>query len=245
MKIDLVIPLFRQDLLWPFVAQGLAANADAINRVILVNDEPWTAPQQAAFEIIVKSHPAFPPLLLLDHPHSDFGGHRCIRQGAESVETGWWAHIDGDIVLAPGALAKISSEPERGLMLCGLAHDVETIPLDLSAAEASIKRRDPREGMTTATWDTARDLFIFSHRDDYFAMGGHDLSFPGYGNLDYDVAMRWMMHFGPESIEICTTAWSYHIGGLHPHHQSHPTNTTLFKAVSDRFAIWWESQHED
>lgn len=243
MKIDLVIPFFRQEKFWPLVAHGILANADCINRVILVNDEPWIDPRRTAIEIGVKGLTGFPPLVFLDHARNDFGAHRCIRQGAAAVETEWWTHIDGDIILAPGALAKISSEPERGLMLCGLAHDVEDdITLDLLTPTPPIERRDRREGMTTAGWQEARDLFIFSSREDYFEMGGHDIAYPGYGCLDYDVAMRWLMHFGPDSIEICNTAVAYHLGGTTAHHATHPGNVPLFNAIHTRFNAWSEAQ---
>jgi hypothetical protein len=243
MKIDLVVGFYRQEHVWPLIAWGISGNLDTIHRVILVNDEPWTPSSRASVEAVARNYENFPPLVLLDHAHEGFGAHRCVRQGAKAVKTGWWAHMDGDIILAPASLSKIASEPERGIMRCGLSHDLEDdVTLAQVQSEPVVKRHDEREGRTVGTWKDARDLYIFSHKDDYFAIGGHDADFPGYGFVDYDVAMRWLMHFGPESIEICNSAHSYHIGGLRPKHDSDPGNQDLFMSTANRFSAWASKQ---
>ena len=242
MKLDVVIAWYAQEDLWPLVAWGLNENRESIHRVLIVNDARWTPAQRALLLATMATYDAFPKHVLLEHKHEEFGSHRSIRQGAQHVNTGWWVHIDGDIILAPGSLEALSNKPERGIMRCGVMHDVRRDLQVSDLANCPIERADKRLDKDVCDWVDVRDGYIFSHAQDYFAIGGHDLLYPDYGCCDYDIAMRWMMHFGEETIEMAPDAISYHLGGAHVQHPTDSRNLARFKRMAVAYCAWQQAE---
>jgi hypothetical protein len=243
MKVDLTVTFYRQEWAWPLVAYGLEQNFEHINRVILVNDEEWNTSTVSPIMDLWKR--SYPPLVMLSHTHNDFGSHRCIYQGIEASETEYVAHIDGDIVLAPDSLARMFDDAAPEVLLCGLSHDVPKATKLADLPHPHAPRNDFRfeakhlkMPVIVQKMCMARDLYLVHRREDYFAIGGHTVAWPGYGYLDYDVAMRWMMRFGKDSIRF-GDGDSYHLGGLKANHVPHPENKRLFTALFKKYEKWW------
>ena len=90
MKYDVVVAYYRQEHNWPVVAWGLEQNAARINRVLVVNDEPWSEFKPTLNGI---------PVVLLDHPHDGFGLTKSYNQGMREATTDFVLLTQGDEIL--------------------------------------------------------------------------------------------------------------------------------------------------
>jgi hypothetical protein len=89
MKADVVVSFYRKPQFWERLITGLVENRAHIGKVIVVNDEPWSAVTLPS----VKGVGAL-DLVFLDHPHDGWGAAKSVNQGAAAVETEFFIHID-------------------------------------------------------------------------------------------------------------------------------------------------------
>jgi len=141
LKVDVVIDFYRKHALWPMVAWGLRVNHENINRVIVVNDELWTADERECMHSTLGGDI---PLVLLDHPRNGYGGHKCFNEGVDAVETPWFCGINADIVLAPGSLAITCAHADEELLIFDWTHDVPRYVTLADFPNPPIEREDWR-----------------------------------------------------------------------------------------------------
>ena len=175
-------------------------------------------------------------MIPLDHERDGVTPQRCIRQGAESVETDYFLHIDSDIVLTPGSLEKNLALVEPDIVVHGITHDVAANPELSSYPNIPILRKDWRlDEDRYPLYLKFRDSYWIRNTESYFAVGGHDIRFPGYGMVDYDLACRWMMRYGTDSY-ILGPGDAFHLGGMvRPTYGEDPENLRLFTITRQRF----------
>ena len=211
MKVDVVIAYFRQEHLWPFVAWGLQRNAAHINRVLLINDEPWTWT------------PTLPgiPLVLLDHPHDGFGMTRSYNQGALASETDTVLFIQGDLVLESDFLAKALPRTLHFPLLYTWVFYIEipATPSDLEQPSRIALDWRGNDGLILELRQKHR-MFILGkgasflvNRAQYLALGGFDEHYAPLGPNceDHDFAARWIMAYGPDTLDFGHSV-SWHLG---------------------------------
>jgi GT2 family glycosyltransferase len=202
MKVDVVISYYRQRDFWPFVAWGLQQNAAHINRVLLVNDEPWD--WEPALEGL--------PLVLLDHAHDGFGMTRSYNQGANAAETERILFSQGDLILTPDFLAKLLPRSYVWSLIYPYVQYIE-IPSKLSSRwEPSFLSKDWRSNAGVV--DEMRQkhrMFILGkgacflvERAKYLALGGFDEGYAPLGpnSEDHDFAARWISAHGQDTLYI-------------------------------------------
>jgi hypothetical protein len=210
-KVDVVIDFYRKHAVWPMVAWGLANNKASIGKVIVVNDDLWTHGER---NMMRDTLDADVPLLLLDHPHDGYGGHRCFNEGVAQVETEHFCGINGDIVLAPGSLATTLECADEGLVIFDWTHDV---PRDVTLADfpdPPIERRDWRiEHPCPYYVYDFRFTYMVAHTASHHAIGGANCTMPDYGLVDYDYGCRWALKHGRDSFLVGAGGCAYHIGG--------------------------------
>ncbi len=235
MKIDIVIDFYKRFDIWPLVAWGLDQNAEHINKLLLVNDARWSLVDIDTLQDMLKEVNIIP----LDHERRGITPQRSIRQGAQEVETEYFAHIDSDVVLAPGSLAANLELVEKELIVYGTVPDVSKHTKLDCLDDPTIARPDWRIEKPVIDLQTrfrmCRDSYWIMRQEDYVANdGGHDINFPGYGCVDYDFACRWMMRFGLESWMIGPGV-GYHVGGDERQHETDPVNAEMFQKTWARY----------
>ena len=239
MRVDVVIDFYRKHKLWPLVVRGLELNKECINRVIVSCDEHSHNTEEALASVLGDI-----PYTYLWHEHNGFGGHRCIYEGMQKATTEYVAHIDADIVLEEGSLAANLDLTEPEYIVYGASHDVAmSVKVD-DFPNPPVERKDWRkQGVDPGVFTSCRDLYWIMRRGDYFAIGGHDLAYPSYGMLDYDLACRWMMEYGAESWCVGPGV-GYHVGGcINPGHPIDPVNKRKFGEVLGKFKEYMAGQH--
>lgn len=201
MRIDVVITFYRKYAQWQLVAYGLGTNSAHIKRVIVVNDEPWA------------DKPSLPDFKVsyLDHEHDGFGAARCFNQGAAAVDTEYFLHIDADMLLEPGSIAKNLDYAEPTMLIGGLIHDTAYDPATIDPSNPPKLREDWRLAKPAEQWAKVRNGHLLVHKPTHDVIGGHDEGYIGYGLIDYDYGARWML--GGGEFELGDGA-AYHIGGI-------------------------------
>jgi GT2 family glycosyltransferase len=221
MKVDLVIDYYKALATLPHVVHGLNFNKYHINTLIIVNDDIWDPEEKAKVEELIA--PLNLPTLLLEHTRNGFGSHHCTKLGIEAATTEYVVYLNSDVFILPGALELMLKEVKPERITYGAAH---TIPWDTPKEDlyhvVPLKRDirwlvDNGEVIYIPSHPEARcwigrDIFVCVHKPSYFAIGGHDLTYPGYGFIDYDLAARWMIQFGLLSTHM-SEAVSYHLDG--------------------------------
>lgn len=193
MKVDVVVNFYRKFKEWPLVVWGLQRNKDYINHVIVVNDEPWTDATKDALTIVADGL----PLVLLDHEHHGFGGHRCINQGMHEVQTDYWCAIDADTFMVPRALEQLCEGASPQVIIYPPVHDI-ALDTTVDELDKPVIIREGGYAMRTAhrePWSVYRDLLTFEHTESSLALGGRS-EFTGYGYIDYDYGCRWALKYG-------------------------------------------------
>jgi glycosyltransferase involved in cell wall biosynthesis len=229
--VDVVVVFYRQEELWPLVMRGLWQNRKDIENIIIVNDEEW--PPGYAIEVydgILRK------LVMLDHPHEYDAAAVSTYQGMEAATTEYVCCIDGDIVLHKGSLSTLLEDAKPGRLLGGLLHSIPRATTLEELANPPIIVDDPRLWGECRPEATVRAGYTLCRREDYFAMGGHDRTWPGYGCLDWDFNMRWMMRFGRDSLHI-GKGEAYHLG-IKKRNKRHPECNKRYHARLEEFKAW-------
>ena len=232
MKVDIVIDFYKRFDLWPLVAWGLDQNHEQINRIYLVNDGLWDLNEIDALTDRVEKCVVIP----LDHERKGIRPQLSIKQGAESVNTEYFCHIDSDIVLKPGSLLENFEHIDKEFIVYGRAHDVSERTPVASLPDPHIERPDWRiqpHNMNGELYKMCRDSYWIAPTQDYLNVG-HDTTFPGYGCVDWDFACRWMMKHGQDSWMI-GPGESYHVGGATRRHESQETNVAKFLETARKY----------
>ena len=244
MKVDVVIDFYKALATLPHVVWGLQHNKDYINTLIIVNDDLWDSEEKAKVEELIA--PLGVKTLLLDHPRKGFGSHRCTKQGIEAATTEYVAYINSDVVLQPRALQIITEAAKTECIAYGTTHGVQWDIKVEELSDAPIAKRDIRwkddvfyPEVPDLRHYIGRDTFVCLHRPSYLTIGGHDLKYEGYGFIDYDLAIRWMMHFGIFSVEVFP-AISYHLDFGKTPHEWTDENEKRFAAMYRKFFEWIE-----
>jgi hypothetical protein len=171
---------------------------------------------------------------------------KCINTGIRASTTEFVLTIDDDIVLAPACIKTFLKSAESGILLTGRLHDVARHSMTMAQIVGGpvILRNDERliHAEDPNLWLHVRDSFLFFNVADYWAAGGHDESYQegqenGYGFLDYDFGMNWVMKFGSDSFEM-TLAQGYHMSGLKPGHQFSLINKAKFDQKELEYRKW-------
>jgi hypothetical protein len=207
MKLDVVVLFYEKFAEWPFVRKGLEDNREHINKVIVVNDDNWTAEgfKKVSSDILDIVH--------LGHDHDGFGAADCYNQALKYVTTPHFLHIGGDVVLRKGALAKNIEYIEPGVLVCGLLHDAEIRDGKLHQVREDIRLSDlHREPPCSEPWYLCRDGHIIIETAIARALGGYT-KYDGYGFIDWDHAVRWFLYQRDKDAYVITDAVALHIGG--------------------------------
>lgn len=223
MKIDIICCYYRQIQYLPFFAWGIEQNKDEIERVIIVNDEPWDDDE------IVKIMDTLPvPVTLLDHDHAGEGTHgvaRCFNQGLSRATTDYAFLTSFDQILTPGTLLDILDLASPSRMVLGRVDSISSSTKLEDLPDPTIIRKDMYDshilklranpGMVCiGSWRNGHTLVDV---DAHFEIGGFDERFVrwGYGLEDQDYAIRWLLEFGRHSI-VWGDSSSWHFAGDKP-----------------------------
>lgn len=222
MKVDVVIPFYRQEQHLPDVLRALEANAEQINRVIFVNDEETPRP----------ALPSILDILWLDHPHTAFGLSKSANQGIAAATTDYVLLIEGDELLAPGALAEMFTFLTSDIrLMAGRKRYLD--PVALQDGEHKFIEEDHRLNlMQDPKWEASRPWVFFSggnlliHRESHLQISGFNEEY-GYGFHDYDYACRMMLAFGRDCCRF-GVGEVWHIGSGKGRAQPGPNEARLF-----------------
>jgi glycosyltransferase involved in cell wall biosynthesis len=218
MKMDCAISFYRREHLWGEVAEGLDLNRSYIERLIIVNDEPWEiTPRGVKGVVALPNRWETPPMkyTLLDHPHDDpFGASRSVNEGIAAATTEYVLHIDDDIVLAPQALEKLVPllAPQR--LIFGRVEnwkegiDVEQYTEFGRACNVNIQGTDEPKNALDHLLHWCTGGFFIAHRESHLSLGGWSEDFIERGWQDIEYALRWILAYGPKSVIVGTGgAW--------------------------------------
>jgi GT2 family glycosyltransferase len=179
-KMDVVVTYYRRPHLFHQVVEGLINNREFIQRVIVVNDEPWTFTNEPRW---IRS--SCPPVVLLDHEHDGYGVVRSLNQGVAEATTDFVVNVSDDTVLAPQAIENMLPALAPKRLVYGR---LDGVPLH-KAVEAGAPHR-----ICTAAF------YIFD-REANNKIGGLDPYFAGtYGWEEFDYCLRWMLEYGIENV---------------------------------------------
>ena len=221
MHIDIVIDFYRKGAHWPKVAFGLAQNIDHINRVIVVNDEPWTDEGRLLFwRDPIHLDPT--KLLLLDHEHEGFGSARCVNEGMRAVETEYWMVLNADVMLGPDSLADTLALAAPRTIIYPFVDD---IPVHFEDGFSS--------PFTGAPWRYYRDFCALEHTASSLVLGGRR-EFPSWGYSDHDYGCRWALHFGLDKV-LHDGGTVYNLGANDARHVVSPETLALWYETKDKF----------
>ena len=232
MKADVVICFYKKQHLWPLVLHGLLLNKDHIGTVYVVNDERWDESVRTTMARQINGRLT---VHWLWHEHDGFGHHKSLNQGARAVKTPYFIHMDDDIVLMEGCVKRLLEDVDDQTLVAGICHDVSpdlTIK-DLEGGEKRIWRMDTRtktELTKEMRWMAVRDCLLCCNKEAFLALGGRDEGYKGYGFIDYDFGVRWMMKHGLDSF-IIGRGVALNICGpdQHPHMWDKPNFDRFFK----------------
>lgn len=205
MKVDVVITYYRQ-------ANGLArlwktilANAEDINKVFIVNDEPWPKPEREAIERLVEGSPL--QVTFLDHEHKGFGATRCANEGMAQCTTDYVLALQADTLLPTGFIQKkldAIAGAEWPMFISGPCHhvtpDSDPDSPDYLRQDGYMHLRETMRGIA-APWLFMRGVNKLIHRQGFIECGGMDERFDECNYEDYELVMRWLSNFGPSSVK--------------------------------------------
>lgn len=216
MKCDVVMTFFGKEPVWGLVCQGLELNKEQINRVLVMADTQHcptlSTPEGITMEIIP-----------LNGPKQGWGAAERCNTGASLVDTEYFVHIDGDMMLASNSLKQslAMAEPD-GLLACQI-HDTTKDAIVIGTkqglrirATKILPERRPGEWRKPTPLNLRHGHYL-AHTKSFQELGGHDLTPPWdseYHSIDYSLAARWMMKYGRESFEFGGGA-AFHIGGIY------------------------------
>jgi len=202
-RVDVVMTFYHKWRDWLLVVRGLEANRDYINRVIVVNDEPW---EEKTLELCPP--PKEIPTLFIGHPHNGWGAARCANEGAEKVDTEFFLHL----MLGTDSILESLKIAKDGLLLACLMDDIpesyEVIYVSQGGLRIKAKMfaRDTRvENPRTPKPRNLRAGHYLAHTETWKSVGGHDLTPPldtKRHSLDYSLAARWMLKNGEDSFMV-------------------------------------------
>jgi hypothetical protein len=250
MRVDVVIDFYRKEAMWPLVVWGLQHNTAHINRVIVVNDEPWGEWKPTLDDI---------PLVLLDHEHDGFGSHRCTNQGMREVETEYWAVCNADVIMMPGALEALCELAEPQAIVYPETHHIEE-DTDMEELEAGptlvelchqispyVMKYVRHEGgharpyYHRQPWSRYRDLFTLEHASSSKELGGRT-EWRGYGYIDYDYGCRWAMKYGLDRVKL-TGPQAYTFRTANGGHATDTVNEVGFTATLKQYVDTYYKEH--
>ena len=224
LKVDIVIDFYRKWRHWPRVAWGLRENSAYINRVIVVNDEPWTSETKAQ----LRAEDVGAPLLLRDHAHNGWGGARCTNEGLHLVETEYWVALNADVVMSPSCL-------DDTLKLCApqtiIYPFTDTIPPDtpfsmlddpyVLKSDSFYDNQDMDVWLQRLPWLPWRDFCVIEHTaSSHYLTGRLDLG--THGDVDRIYGCRWALTFGLERI-LHDGGTAYNLGHFDPRPPESPS----------------------
>ena len=244
-KADVVVCFYKKQDIWPQVAHGLAVNADHIGTVWVCNDERWDHKVLKDMELAVNGrfHARY-----LWHEHEGFGHHKSLNQGAKHVTTPYFVHQDDDIVMTPGCVRKLLEDASPTTLLGGICHDTaKALPLQvLRDGPIKVLKQDPRAWALPPKEErflAVRDCLLCCNTQTYWDLGGHDEGYKGYGFIDYDWGIRWMMAHGLDSFEMGRgVAWN--MTNLEPGQMWTPDNRARFEAKEKEWLAWLAKEEE-
>lgn len=211
-KVDVVIAYYRQARHWPKVLWGLRRNAHYINKVIIVNDEPWSEEDYATVTAEDLS------IVKLQHPHDGFGVCKSYNQGIKAATTEFVLLTSADVVLPPRLIAQKLLYAQPNTLVAGPCTHVEE---DSDPSSPTVIRKDRFEALRhdadSRPWHYVRGVNRLLHRQAHLDMGGFDERFNEFNYEDYDHTARWCAKYGLQSIQYCD-APVYHLGD--PQHEA-------------------------
>jgi hypothetical protein len=198
-KADVIVVYYRtMAAKWPVCVDGLRENLDRINRIVVVNDEPWDSDTLDT----LRGYAADLPIThWLDHPRPEGPWHGVgvsINQGMRLCTERYVLQTQAQQRLAPNYLQAHLRYAEPKTLLLAPVHQIHPWPdgpvvksdfyLPLLEQSIALNRR----------WRTARNAATLVDREFHWQVGGQDEVYAslGYGNEDYDFGMRWLLAGG-------------------------------------------------
>lgn len=216
MRVDVVVAYHQpsHQRWWPAVEWGLRENLENIRKVWVVNDGPYEEGSTPSTDL---------PVMWLYHPKEEFGLCKSLNMGVEASDTEHVLIIEGDEILAPGALATNLEQREEGTLLCCEKRYIEPVSLAVAPIEdfgptiieedhrKELLRYMPERVHNYRQWILCSGGHLLIHRATHEELGGFDEAY-GYGLHDYDYAARWMLLKGPASVRYRAGGAVWHIG---------------------------------
>lgn len=244
MRFDVIACAYRNWDKLPFFLWGLEKNAENVNSVTIVQDEIAPLPS-------LPSH-----VRGLCQEHNGHGVGRAFNLAAKDATADFILTTSIDLIAAPESLAVFANEVSEGDLAVGQVQTIaeSTTLADLDSGPEIIRRDfyEPHIAELEAKgmqWRFARNGFTVYHRPTFVEIGGFDERFSplGYGNEDYEIALRWQMARGLDSIQYIWGAEAWHFGDA----EGGAANTKKIPSaanqalLTERIAEWqhWRSNH--
>lgn len=241
-KCDVHVTFYKQEHYAEMFCWGLRQNADAINRIFVVNDDLWSGPQITAVvtayggtvyilrheseveELIQTGDPNLPNMLLMEHPHVGFGPAICANQSMRYSQSEYLFTTGSDQILPPDTLSTILLYGAPRRVIIGAVHHLipEDFRMEHLPDKVQIAVPDWRIALHTQFFKLNRQWMVCHnghnlwHRESLLALGGFNEDYCKYGVTmeDMELGARWMMAYGANSLYFGPT-FSWHFGDRH------------------------------
>jgi glycosyltransferase involved in cell wall biosynthesis len=187
------VTYYNRPQLWGKVAQGLKWNAESISRLVVVQSgPPWNLPEMPSVgtEQIARS-------LQKEDPKA-FEVSSAMNYGMKVCRDEWVLHIDDDIVLPRGIVAKFEAALQDCPVSLLFGH-ARTSPTDAPIADLEKSPTKYFMPVLEKPYHIAHGAIFVVNRTKFFEMGGWNEEMTDYGYQDYEFTTRWLTKYGYSS----------------------------------------------
>lgn len=217
-KVDVVVAYYRQHQRWNQFLQGVRANERYINRVIVVNDEPWDKDNKAEFDAFYAvENPPQIPFVFLSHAHDGFGVCKSYNQGMAAAETEYVYVTAADVLMPARHIARLLMLAQPRCIVAGPVNHVTedaTLPLNPEKILRTDRFMSLVDDPDSRPWQYVRGANRLFHRASFLQF---DERFNEFNYEDYDHTARWVTNYGFDSVRYDKDAPVFHLGD--PYHE--------------------------